>query len=72
MAAINRETPFLCLSGEDMPGWLIGARPKDHEPAPESGPGGGGVPPAPKGVDPVRWAYADVADRKRMVREARG
>jgi hypothetical protein len=75
VAAINRETPFLCLAGE-MPSWLVGARPRDHE-APEDGapggggPNGGGVPPCPKGVDPVRWAYADVFERKRMVREAR-
>ena len=32
VAAINRETPFLCL-GKEMPSWLIGARPKDHEPS---------------------------------------
>jgi hypothetical protein len=32
VAAINRETPFLCLTGHEMPTWLIGARPKDHEP----------------------------------------
>jgi hypothetical protein len=71
VAAINRETPFLCLKGE-MPSWLVGARPRDHE-APEGGPGGpgGGVPLCPKGVDPVRWAYADLFERKRMVREAR-
>jgi hypothetical protein len=72
VAAANSETPFLCL-GPEMPSWLIGARPKDHE-APEDGPGGdgGGAPPCPKGVDPVRWAYADERERKRMVREVRG
>jgi hypothetical protein len=75
VAAINRETPFLCLGG-DMPTWLIGARPKEHE-APPEGPGGpdrpngGGDPPAPRGVDPVRWSQADLAERKRMVRRAR-
>ena len=66
VAAINRETPFLCLHKE-MPSWLIGARPKDHEPAPDDRP-----PPPPPGVDPVRWAYAGEGERKRMVREARG
>jgi len=75
VAAINRETPFLCLCGE-MPAWLIGARPRDHEAAaddgPGRGPGGGGTPPAPKGVDPVRWSRADERERRRMVREARG
>jgi hypothetical protein len=70
VAAINRETPFLCLGGE-MPAWLVGARPRDHEPPPERGPNGGGVPPCPKGVDAVRWAYADVRERKEMVRRAR-
>lgn len=79
VAAANRETPFLCL-GERMPDWLVGARPREHEAA-DGGPGGGGpggpgptgggVPPCPKGVDPVRWAYAGVFERKRMVREAR-
>jgi hypothetical protein len=77
VAAINRETPFLCL-GKEMPSWLIGARPREHEPdgadpdgsGPE-GDGGGRVPPCPRGVDPVRWAYADVRERKEMVRRAR-
>ena len=66
VAAIDRETPFLCL-GKEMPSWLIGARPKDQEPAPDDWP-----PPPPPGVDPVRWTYADEHERKRMVREARG
>ena len=79
VAAINRETPFLCL-GREMPSWLIGARPKDHDAGEDGGPGGGGpdggprgdrVPPCPPGVDPVRWAYADVRERKEMVRRAR-
>lgn len=73
VASLNRETPFLCL-GPEMPAWLIGARPREHEP--EDGPDGGGsgggrVPPCPPGIDPVRWAYADVTERKRMVRQAR-
>lgn len=70
VAAANRETPFLCLDGA-LPSWLVGARPRDHEP-PEGAPPGGGIPPCPKGVDAVRWAYADERERKRMVREARG
>lgn len=68
VAAINQETPFLCL-GREMPSWLIGARPKEHEAPPEGDPNG--VPPCPKGVDAVRWAYADVRERKEMVRRAR-
>jgi hypothetical protein len=64
VAAINPETPFLCL-GREMPSWLVGARPRDHEPSDRP-------PPPPPGVDPVRWAYADERERKRMVREARG
>jgi hypothetical protein len=72
VAATGRDAPFLCLGGE-LPDWLVGARPRDHEPPPEGGPGGGGLPPCPKGVDPVRWAYAlDERERKRMVREVRG
>ena len=78
VAAINRETPFLCL-GAEMPSWLIGARPKDHEAPEDGGPGGGPdggpsgdrVAPCPKGVDATRWAYADVRERKEMVRRAR-
>lgn len=66
VAAINRETPFLCLHKE-MPSWLIGARPKDHEAGEDQNP-----PPSPPGVDPVRWARAGEAERKRMVREGRG
>jgi hypothetical protein len=69
VGSIGRDTPFLCLGGDDMPAWLIGARPSDHEPPPE---GPGGVPPCPKGVNPVRWAYADERERKQMVRRARG
>ena len=37
-----------------MPRWLIGARPKDHEPNEDDCP-----PPPPPGVDPVRCAYAE-------------
>ena len=75
VASLNMDTPFLCL-GERMPDWLVGARPREHEvgedgPEGGGGPGGNGVPPCPKGVDPVRWAYADVFERKRMVRRAR-
>ena len=77
VASLGMDTPFLCL-GREMPTWLIGARPREHEPdgnGPGGGdpPGGGGgrVPPCPKGVDPVRWAYADVRERKAMVRRAR-
>lgn len=66
VASLNRETPFLCL-GAQMPSWLIGGRPRDHEPSEDDRP-----PPPPPGVDPVRWAYADERERKRMVREARG
>ncbi len=40
VAAINRETPFLCL-GREMPCWLIGARPKEHEAPERTGSGGG-------------------------------
>lgn len=71
VAAANRETPFLMLGQGPMPSWLIGGRPRDHEPPPDGGPEGGGIPPCPQGVDPVRWAYADVTERKRMVRRAR-
>lgn len=69
VAAWRHDVAFTCLSGDDMPRWLVGARPSDHEPPPE---GPGGVPPCPKGVDAVRWAYADERERKRMVREVRG
>jgi hypothetical protein len=69
VAASTALSPFLGLSGEEMPTWLTGARPSDHEPPPE---GPGGVPPCPKGVDAVRWTYADERERKRMVREVRG
>lgn len=74
VASLNMDTPFLCL-GERMPDWLVGARPREHEVGEDGpgggGPGGNGVPPCPKGVDPVRWAYADVTERKRMVRRLR-
>jgi hypothetical protein len=73
VASLNMNMPFLCL-GERMPDWLVGARPKEHEvgpDGPDGGPGGDRVSPCPKGVDPVRWAYADVFERKRMVRRAR-
>ena len=69
VASWRHDVAFTSLSGDDMPPWLVGARPSDHEPPPE---GPGGVPPCPKGVDAVRWAYADERERKRMVREARG
>lgn len=76
VASLAAAAPFLCLAGE-MPAWLIGARPREHEPG-DGGPGGGGpgggarvVPPCPKGVDAVRWALADEFERKRMVREVR-
>lgn len=65
VASLGRETPFLCLYKE-MPRWLIGARPRDHEPADDDRP-----PPPPPGVDPVRWAYADERERKKMIGEAR-
>jgi hypothetical protein len=69
VAAAGPREPFILLAGsERLPEWLVGARPSDHEPPPPPLP----LPPAPKGVDPVRWAYADERERKRMVREARG
>jgi hypothetical protein len=70
VAAIGADQPFLLLSaGEQMPDWLAGARPADHEPPTPDPP----APPAPPGVDPVRWAYArDDRTRKRLLREARG
>lgn len=70
VAATAGDQPFLLLSAsERLPDWLTGARPVDHEP-PHSEPP---TPPAPPGVDPVRWAYArDDRTRKRLVREARG
>ena len=69
VASWRYDVAFTSLSGDDLPPWLVGARPSDHEPPPE---GPGGVPPCPKGVDAVRWAYADERERKRMVREVRG
>ena len=36
VAAMNRDTPFFNLASEDMPGWLVGARPSDHEPRPKA------------------------------------
>ncbi len=70
VAAGGRDQPFILLmSNEAMPGWLVGARPSDHEPPPSGGPP---RPPAPPGVDPARWAEArDERERKRLVREAR-
>lgn len=69
VAAAAADQPFLWLStSERMPHWLIGARPHDHEPQEDPPP----VPPCPPGVDGVRWAYADEAERKRMVQRARG
>jgi ferredoxin len=54
VASLSAGQPFLCL-GERMPDWLVGARPREHEPGVDGpgggGPGGGGVPPCPKGVD---------------------
>ncbi len=70
VAAAGRDQPFILLMAEErMPDWLIGARPRDHEPPPPDPP----LPPAPTEVDPVRWAYArDEKERKRLVRKARG
>ena len=69
VAAAGPNEPFLWLAGgEGTPAWLVGARPSDHEPPPDKGP----APPAPPGVDGVRWAYASESERKRMVRQARG
>ena len=69
VASSGENHPFLWLcGGEPMPDWLVGARPRDHEPPPPEPP----MPPAPRGVDVVRWAYADEKERKRMVRQARG
>jgi hypothetical protein len=71
-----RFSPFLLLhESAAMPNWLAGTCPADHEPppGPTTPPEGGGPPPAPRGVDPVRWAAArSDAERKRLVREARG
>ena len=69
VAAVGANAPFIWLaSGERLPDWLVGARPRDHEPPPPEPP----LPPAPPGVDAVRGAYADERERKRLVREARG
>lgn len=63
-AAAGADQPFLWLAGgEGMPDWLVGTRPSDHEPPPPPGP----MPPVPPGVDPVRWAWADERERKRIV-----
>lgn len=63
-----RFSPFLLLhESAAMPGWLQGTCPADHEPPPSA------PPPAPLGVDPHRWAAAGSdAERRRLVREARG
>ena len=66
-----------CLSGGDMPRWLVGARKPSCCPdsrcgfaepigtgdhePPPEGPGG--VPPCPKGVNATRWVYADERER---------
>ncbi|HEX8533788.1 MAG TPA: hypothetical protein VF662_06440 [Allosphingosinicella sp.] len=69
VAAAGADQPFIWLAGsERMPDWLIGSKPSDHDPPPPASP----TPPAPQGVDPVRWAYADERERKRMVRQVRG
>ena len=68
VAAPGMRDLFLWLDArEPTPAWIAGARPIHHEP-PEGGPN----PPAPPGVDPIHWAYADERERKRMVRLARG
>lgn len=68
VAAAGADQAFLWLAGrESMPDWLIGSRPQDHEPPPAPGP----IPPAPPGIDAVRWAWADERERKRMVRQLR-
>jgi hypothetical protein len=65
VAAAGPQQPFLWLTGgEEMPRGLVGAHRTDHEPPPPPEP-------PPPGVDPVRWAYADERERKRMVRRAR-
>jgi hypothetical protein len=68
VAAAGRHEPFLLLSQHrELPLWLHGACPADHEPPPPP------TPPAPKGVDKERWLRASSdAERKRLVREARG
>ncbi len=68
VAAAGRHEPFLLLSQHrELPPWLHGACPADHEPPPPP------TPPAPKGVDKERWLRASSdAERKRLVREARG
>ncbi len=65
---LRRIRPSRGLRGRGYAGLAGGARPVDHEPPPSRGP----APPAPPGVDPVRWAYADERERKRMVRQVRG
>lgn len=68
VAAQTPDQRFIWLHGRDVtPAFVFQTRPRDHEP-PEGGP----MPPAPPGVDPIRWAYADERERKRMVRLARG
>ncbi|HEX8444117.1 MAG TPA: hypothetical protein VF631_10780 [Allosphingosinicella sp.] len=68
VAAAGRHEPFLLLATKGaMPSWLAGTCPADHEPPPPPGP------PVPIGVDKERWYRASSdAERKRLVREARG
>lgn len=70
IAAAGRTELFLILSSRTtLPPWLSGARPADHEPKPPPPP----TPPVPIGVDKTRWlAATSDAERKRLVREARG
>ena len=78
VVARGPEAAFFSL-GRRMPPWLVGASPRDHDP--DGGPGGpagpdggsdDGIPPCPPGVDRVTWVYASEAERKRLVRRARG
>jgi hypothetical protein len=75
VAAQTPDQRFIWLHGRDMiPAFVAHSRPRDHEP-PEACPEpveGAAPCPAPPGVDPIRWAYADERERKRMVRLARG
>jgi hypothetical protein len=71
VAASGMDQPFVNLGGGETPKWLIGARPREHE-APDNDPDDDRPPPAPKGVDAVRWAWANDSERRRMVKRARG